>query len=313
MSLRPAEVPADQVDLAAVRAAAGIAVTPPEGATPEELARGALVGRRELVLLEQPSVLAVGVLLASVCRSAAPWVRAAVGTLDRFAREQADGDLEALLVAGRSDPLHAQHSLTRLAHRHDGLTGGQLASLAFGPKLWWTAAGVPVPWRPLSTAGSTVPLPNKLTDPDVRLLLLAVIGSGATQAELLAVRTRDAGSLDAHGRVVPDLSAEPLAVRYAPADGTPERITFLSFEARAALHARYAEHGTPGPEEPLLLPPSVVAATSSAASATATALIAAGNDVNVTMCRATGDFFREWGMPGARFDPPGTVPETTQT
>ena len=26
------------------------------------------------------------------------------------------------------------------------------------------------------------------------------------------------------------------------------------------------------------------------------------NDVNVATCRATGDFFRAWGMPGARFE-----------
>src|SRR5713101_1206433 len=34
------------------------------------------------------------------------------------------------------------------------------------------------------------------------------------------------------------------------------------------------------------------------------ALIQAGNAVNVEVCRATGDFFREWGMPGARFVEP---------
>jgi hypothetical protein len=34
-------------------------------------------------------------------------------------------------------------------------------------------------------------------------------------------------------------------------------------------------------------------------------LIEAGNDLNVFMCRMTGDFFREWGMPGARFSARG--------
>ena len=31
-------------------------------------------------------------------------------------------------------------------------------------------------------------------------------------------------------------------------------------------------------------------------------LIEAGNDVNVSTCRVTGEFFRQWGMPGARFE-----------
>ena len=30
-------------------------------------------------------------------------------------------------------------------------------------------------------------------------------------------------------------------------------------------------------------------------------LIQAGSDTNVALCRATGDFFREWGLPGSRF------------
>jgi hypothetical protein len=33
------------------------------------------------------------------------------------------------------------------------------------------------------------------------------------------------------------------------------------------------------------------------------ALIRAGNAVNISMCKATGDFFRSWGMPGSRFVP----------
>ena len=50
-------------------------------------------------------------------------------------------------------------------------------------------------------------------------------------------------------------------------------------------------------------------------------MIGAGNDVNVTLCRATGDFFRAWGMPGARFDararadsadPTPTTPPTSE-
>jgi hypothetical protein len=265
-------------------------------------ARGALVGRREVALLEEPSVAAVARMLVRRVRDPAVWVRAAVTTLERFRREAADGDLPGLLDAGRADPSQAEQSLRRLAARHDGLTGGQLAALAFGPRLWWTVGGVPVPWRPLSTARGDVPLPGRDTDPDLRLLLLAVLGSGASETELLAVRVHDAGRLDAQGGLVPDLRAEPLALRYADEQDGREHITFLSFEARAALQDRLTEVPPPAPDAPLLLPTGRHAAASDRLRATSEALIGAGNDVNVTLCRATGDFFRAWGMPGARFD-----------
>lgn len=265
-------------------------------------ARRALAGRREAALLDEPSVAAVARLLVRRVREPAVWVRSAVTTLERFRREVADGDLPALLRAGQADPSVAEHSLRRLAARHDGLTGGQLAALAFGPRLWWTVGGVEVSWRPLSTAGGAVPLPGRDTDPDLRLLLLAVLGSGASEAELLGVRVADAGRLDAEGRLVPDLEAEPLAVRYFDQRDGREHITFLSFEARAAVQDRLADDPSPPPDEPLLLPAARHAAASDRLRATSEGLIGAGNDVNVTLCRATGDFFRTWGMPGARFD-----------
>lgn len=263
----------------------------------DEAARVALRGRRELHLLEDPSVLAMARMLVERCRDAAPWVRAAVATLDRFDREVALGDLPGLLAAGRADPAEADRSLQRLARRHDGLSAGQMASLAFGPKLWWTVAGVPVSWRPLSQGSGHRPLPS--VQSGVRLLLLSVIGSGATEDELRAVRVSGAGSLDAAGHIVPDLMAEPLAVAYPTSDG--ERLTFLSYEARQALLDLRAALGPTGPDD-LLLPAKDAAEASTAARASGSALIGAGNDVNVTLCRATGDFFRAWGMPGARFD-----------
>jgi hypothetical protein len=281
-------------------------VSPDEssGSAGDELdtARRALVGRREAALLDEPSVAAVARVLVRRVRDPAVWVRAAVTTLDRFGREVADGDLPGLLEAGRADPSVAERSLSRLAARHDGLTGGQLASLAFGPRLWWTVGGVEVPWRPLSTAGGAVPLPGRDTDPDLRLLLLAVLGSGASESELLGVRVGDAGRLDAEGRLVPDLAAEPLAVRYRDDHDGREHVTFLSFEARAAVQDRLEDGRPPAPDEPLLLPEAQRIAASDRLRATSAALIGAGNDVNVTLCRATGDFFRAWGMPGARFE-----------
>ena len=141
---------------------------------------------------------------------------------------------------------------------------------------------------------------------DVRLLLLALLGTGLTVDELLGVRVSDAGSLDAAGRLVPDLDAEPPALEYSPTEGGQRRLTFLSFEARAAVQERLAG-GHPGPNEPLLLPGDAAAA-SSAAAVRSAALISAGNDVNVSLCRATGDFFRAWGMPGARFDARRSAP-----
>ena len=274
----------------------------------DERARQALVGRREVALLDDPSAAAMARLLVARCRQPDPWVRDAVATLDRFSREVAHGRLPDLLAAGRADAAAARRSLEQLALRHDGLTPGQLSQLAFGPRLWWTAAGVEVPWRPLSagpersTESQTAPVPGRGADPDVRLLLLAVIGTGATERELLGVRVRDAGHLDPQGTVVPDLDAEPLAVAYRDQDDGAEHVTFLSYEARAALHTRLAARGTVGPDDPLLLPSDRAADAQAGTAASSAALIGAGNDVNVTLCRATGDFFRSWGMPGARFD-----------
>jgi hypothetical protein len=71
-----------------------------------------------------------------------------------------------------------------------------------------------------------------------RLVLLALIGSGLYLAELLRLNVGDVGSLDAHGGLVPDPQAEPLAVQYAPRRGRAgTRLTFLTPQARAALEA----------------------------------------------------------------------------
>jgi hypothetical protein len=35
----------------------------------------------------------------------------------------------------------------------------------------------------------------------------------------------------------------------------------------------------------------------------ANAIIRAGSNLNVDLCRKTGEFFREWGLPGSRFTP----------
>ena len=274
--------------------------------TPEALAaaRRALAGRRELRLLDEPSVAWVAGLLATRCRRPDPWIRAAVGTLGRYADEVAGGDLAGLLARGRADPRAAQASLEQLRNRHDACTASQVAALAFGPKLWWRLGGVRVEWRPLATDGPAAPRPRPTVDSerlDTRLVLLALIGTGVSAAELLGVRAGRAGSLDTDGTVHADLEAEPLAFEYDPEDGGAARLSFLSYEARVALLARLGGR-RPRPEEPLLMPAADGVVASEAAAARSAALIAAGNDVNVATCRATGDFFRAWGMPGARYE-----------
>lgn len=267
-------------------------------------AHEALAGRRERALLDEPSVAAVAQLLAARCRQPASWIRAAVGTLGRFAAEVADADLAGLLARGRADPAVAEDSLAGLARRHNQRTAGQLESLAFGPKLWWRLNGVAVSWRPLAKDAGPVAGPvltARGTGLDARILLLALIGTGATEAELLAVRVRDAGSLDADGALRPDLTADPLAFEFRPEEGGEPRLSFLSHAAAIAVRERL-DGRRPRPDDPLLLPPRAVTAARRVVAARSSALIAAGNDVNVATCRATGDFFRAWGMPGARFE-----------
>jgi hypothetical protein len=143
------------------------------------------------------------------------------------------------------------------------------------------------------------------------VLVLAPIGSGLHLAELLRLRVGDLGSLDADGRLVPDAEAEPLAVRYQQRRGRPaERLTFLSFATRGAIlddleHRRLAGVDA-GPQAPLVAGPDGRPASRAAvtrARRRANAIIRAGGNLNVELCRKTGEFFREWGLPGSRFTP----------
>jgi hypothetical protein len=178
---------------------------------------------------------------------------------------------------------------------------------------------VPVAWRPLPSATAARRIPEAgLADPAQRLLVLAPIGSGLHLAELLRVRVGDLGSLEADGRLLPEPAAEPLAVRYRQLRGRPaERITFLSFAARAAvlddLERRRLAGLDTGPEAPLVAGPDGRPAGRAAvarARRRANAVIRAGSNLNVDLCRKTGEFFREWGLPGSRFTP---VPELAAT
>jgi hypothetical protein len=270
-----------------------------------------LAGRRERHLLELPSVARMAGVLAERCREPS-WVRTLVAALDRFGQLGGQPDLEALLAAARADPGVADRSLAALARALDGQPDAAVAGLAMGPKVWFRLNGVPVAWRPLPAATAARRLPEAgLPDPVERLLVLAPIGSGLHLAELLRVRVGDLGSLDADGQVLPDPAAEPLAVRYRQLRGRPaERITFLSFPARAAvlgqLERRRREGLDTGPGALLVAGhdgPPAGRAEIARARKRSNAIIRAGSNLNVDLCRKTGEFFREWGLPGSHYTP----------
>ena len=271
----------------------------------------ALAGRRELDLLELPSVARMAGVLAERCREPS-WVRTLVAGLDRFRKLTGHDDLEALLAAARDDPAVGDRALVAFARVLDGQPDAAVAGLAMGAKVWFRLNGVPVAWRPLPSATAARRIPEAgLADPAQRLLVLAPIGSGLHLAELLRVRVGDLGSLDAGGRLLPDPEAEPLAVGYTQRRGrSADRITFLTFVARTAVLEHLARRrrdglGT-GPAAPLIAGPDgrpIGSSEVARARRRSNAIIRAGSNLNVDLCRKTGEFFREWGEPGSRFTP----------
>jgi hypothetical protein len=271
-------------------------------------AADALAGRRERTLLAWPSVRRMAEVLAARCREPS-WVRTSVASLDRFRTLTGHHDLEALLERARAEAAAAERALGAFASALAGATASQVAGLAMGPKIWFRVNGVMVPWRPLPGVPAPPPLRGAAPAALDRLVLLALIGSGLHLAELLRLRVGDVGSLDVVGRVIPEVEAEPLAVQHTPRRGRAgERITFLTYQARQGLLAdlsRRATAGQPiGPEAPLLVQGDGSAATRASVARARrlnAALIRSGNAINVELCRTTGDFFRAWGLPGARF------------
>jgi hypothetical protein len=275
------------------------------------LAQAALRDRREAGLLSLPSVARMAEVLAEQCRETS-WVRLAVSTLDRF-RAACVGEpqqLEVLLALARDEPETAMSALARFAACVSRYTASQVEALAFGTKVWLALEGVAVTWRPLrNDLQSAGPFGTRVRG-DLKLVLQAMIGSGLALQELVAVRLGDVGVLIANGDVAPDVLASPLAIRYTPLEA-PEtrRLTFLPFHAQAELAASLARRAAAGESleagAPLIGDGSGGPADQSilgAARLHHERLIAAGNDVNVATCRATGDFFRVWGMPGGRYD-----------
>jgi hypothetical protein len=239
-------------------------------------------------------------------------VRTSIASLERFRVMTGNQDLEALLERSLRDVAEAERALQAFARALTSYADAQVAALAIGPKLWFRLNGVAVTWRPLTAGGAPLPLAVADRHAVDRLVLLALIGSGLYLAELLRLQVGDAGSLGPDGRIIPDREADPLAVGYVSRRGRPrDQITFLSHPARAALLADLERRNALGQlanaDAPLIARRDgspATAGTVAYARRRNAALIQAGNAVNVAMCRATGDFFREWGMPGARFVEP---------
>lgn len=261
----------------------------------------ALAGRRAAALLDSWSVQRMVALLETRCREAS-WARVAVATLERF-RDLTGADLDSLLGSALVDPAVGDAALRRFGTLLSEHGPAHTAALSFGAKVWFRANGAAVAWRRLSSVEAVRPVLDTEPDLDTRLLLLTVIGSGLSVEEAMRLRIGDLGSLDADGNVVPDLGAEPLAASYRPDEGGPARVTFLTYAARSLWLTGSAERPDLDPAGPFVAAEAVDrAAVAERAGARHAALIAAGNDVNVATCRLTGDFFREWGMPGARFE-----------
>lgn len=265
-----------------------------------------LAGRRESALLAFPSVRHMAEILSARCREPS-WVRTSVASLERFRTMTGPTDLEALREQALAEPAVAEQALASFASALIGYTDSQVSALAMGAKIWFRLNGVAVPWRPLPGIVSPLSPPALVASEQQgidRVILLALIGSGLRLAELLRLRRGDVGSLDAEGRLIPDLEADPLAVQYTPRRGKQvERITFFTYQTRCALLA------TPeldlAAEHPLGSDAALIAQRDGSSVTRvrhrSRALIRAGNEVNVALCRATGDFFREWGLPGSRF------------
>jgi hypothetical protein len=270
-----------------------------------------LAGRREGELLAFPSVRRMADILAARCREPS-WVRTSVASLERFRTLTGHSDLELLLQQAIVDPVLAEQALAAFATALSGYTESQISALAMGAKLWFRLNGVDVPWRPLPGKSSDPVLSTADQQGTERVILLALIGSGLQLAELLRLRIGDVGSLDAEGRLIPDIEADPLAVQHIPRRGKQEeRITFLTYSTRQALLATIQQSTIErDPSQPLdLNAPLITQRDGSKATLASVAkarqrsksLIRACSDTNVSLCRATGDFFREWGLPGSRF------------
>ena len=274
-----------------------------------------LAGRREGDLLAFPSVRRMTDILSLRCRETS-WVRTSVASLERFRSMTGYRELEELREQALAEHALAEQALSRFASALADYTDIQVSALAMGAKLWFRLNGIEVPWRPLGGTISKASLPITGPQDAERVILLSLIGSGLRLAELLRLHIGDIGSLDSEGSLIPDIKADPLAVQFTPRRGKQvERITFLTYQARSAL-LESLERSIPVRDSiridaPLITQEDgspITSASVSRARQRSQSLIRACSDTNVALCRATGDFFREWGLPGSRFVGPEELP-----
>ena len=267
-----------------------------------------LDGRREGELLAFPSVHRMATILSQRCREQS-WVRTSVATLERFRTMTGNHDLEALREQAIAEPTVAESALASFASALAVYAESQVSALSMGAKIWFRLNDVAIPWRPLPGISSPSSLGGSNGQGVDYLILQALIGSGLRLSELLRLRRGDVGSLDSEGRLIADIEADPLAVQFTPRLGKQgERITFLTYQARQALLTSL-EQSAPAGQSLALDAPLITkhnGSTLSRADAVkarrrSRALIRTGSDVNVALCRATGDFFRNWGLPGSHF------------
>lgn len=229
-----------------------------------EQARRLLSGYGPARLLSEVSVARVAGAVVESVREPGRWLRPVLAGLDAYRRAQPGGELGPALAAAWAEPWRADQSLADFAAHLGDAGPPELARLGVGPKLWYTVNGVPVSWRPLPARRSAPPTPTQLRlSEDDRTATAAhvLLRAGVSVGELSGLRLGDLGRLVPGEVFVPELLADPLAVRLRPGArgaGHPAPwLVILGHEARiavvAAVLGRYGtdaacRHG----DEPLL-------------------------------------------------------------
>jgi hypothetical protein len=212
-----------------------------------EAARRALVGFGPARLLSDVSVARTAGFLVESVREPLEWLRMLLSGLEAFRRVQPGRRLAPILAAAWATPALGERALMDFTASLEACSPPELSRLGLGPKLWFTANGVVVGWRPLQSGGSLPPTPNqglRLSD-DARSTATAeaLRRAGVDEEALARVRLGDLGRLVPGDVFVPELLADPLVVRLRPARPggrgaarTPW-LALLGYEARITVIA----------------------------------------------------------------------------
>jgi hypothetical protein len=212
-------------------------------------------------LLRDVSVARTATVLVELLRDPQPAVRALLSGLEAFRQAQSGRRLAPVLARAWSEPGSAESALGAFAAAAPWADDDEVARLGFGPKLWFTTNGVPVTWRPLPASRSAPVTPHglRLGDEDRRVAARdALRRLGFSPTESARLRLADLGRLVPGAVFVPDMLADPLAVRFVPDEGGPSRLTFLDHQARiAVLSSVLSRHGLDAgcrhPRDPVLI------------------------------------------------------------